>query len=45
MIVGGIAGGYAGAAIARRVEPRHVRRLVLVVAWSMTGYFFVRTYA
>jgi uncharacterized membrane protein YfcA len=45
MVVGGIAGGYAGAAIARRVEPRLVRRLVLVVAWSMTGYFFLRTYA
>jgi uncharacterized protein len=45
MVVGGIAGGYAGAAIARRVEPDLVRRLVLVVAWSMTGYFFLRTYA
>jgi len=45
MIVGGIAGGYAGAAIARRVEPRTVRRLVLGVAWTMTGYFFLRTYA
>jgi uncharacterized protein len=45
MIVGGIGGGYAGAAIARRVEPRLVRRLVLVVAWIMTGYFFLKTYA
>jgi uncharacterized protein len=45
MIVGGVAGGYAGAAVARRVEPRAVRRLVLAVAWSMTGYFFLRTYA
>jgi hypothetical protein len=45
MIVGGIVGGYAGAAIARRVEPLTVRRLVLVVAWGMTGYFFFRTYA
>jgi uncharacterized membrane protein YfcA len=45
MIVGGIIGGYAGAAIARRVEPLTVRRLVLAVAWGMTGYFFFRTYA
>lgn len=45
MVVGGVAGGYAGAAIARRVQPTLVRRLVLVVAWSMTGYFFLRTYA
>ncbi len=45
MIVGGIVGGYAGAAIARRVDPGLVRKLVLAVAWSMTGYFFLRTYA
>ncbi len=45
MIAGGIGGGYAGAAIARRVEPSLVRRLVLGVAWAMTGYFFLRTYA
>jgi uncharacterized protein len=45
MIVGGVVGGYAGAALARRVEPGRVRKLVLAVAWSMTGYFFLRTYA
>jgi uncharacterized membrane protein YfcA len=45
MIAGGIAGGYAGARVARRLNPAHVRRLVLVVAWSMTAYFFVKTYA
>jgi uncharacterized membrane protein YfcA len=44
MIVGGIAGGYAGAAGARKVEPKQVRRLVLGVAWTMTVYFFVKTY-
>jgi uncharacterized membrane protein YfcA len=44
MIVGGIVGGYAGAAIARRVSPGVVRTLVLVVAWAMTLYFFVKTY-
>jgi uncharacterized membrane protein YfcA len=44
MIAGGITGGYAGAAIARRLSPRYVRWLVLVIAWGMTGYFFVRTY-
>jgi uncharacterized membrane protein YfcA len=45
MIAGGILGGYAGAAVARQVDPKSVRRLVLVVAWVMTGYFFFRTYA
>jgi uncharacterized membrane protein YfcA len=42
MVAGGIAGGYAGAATARRVEQRYVRALVTVVAWAMTFYFFVR---
>jgi len=44
MIAGGITGGYAGAAIARRVSPRYVRWLVMGVAWGMTTYFFVKTY-
>ena len=44
MIFGGIVGGYAGAAVARQVSPKRVRALVLVVAWAMTTYFFVRTY-
>jgi uncharacterized protein len=44
MIVGGIVGGYGGAAAARRVAPKQVRRLVLVVAWAMTIYFFGKTY-
>jgi uncharacterized membrane protein YfcA len=44
MIAGGITGGYAGAALARRVSPTYVRYLVLVVAWGMTTYFFVKTY-
>ncbi len=44
MIVGGMAGGYLGARAARRVEQALVRRLVLVVAWSMTTFFFAKTY-
>jgi len=44
MIAGGITGGYAGAAIARLVDPRHVRWLVLCVAWTMTAYFFAHAY-
>jgi len=44
MIAGGITGGYAGAAIARKVDPKRVRTLVVFVAWGMTLYFFVRTY-
>lgn len=44
MVVGATAAGYFGAAWARRVDPRWVRRFVLAVAWAMTGYFFVRAY-
>jgi len=42
MMAGGIAGGYAGAATARRVNPRFVRVLVTVIAWGMTIVFFLR---
>jgi uncharacterized membrane protein YfcA len=45
MIAGGITGGYAGAALARRVNPKYVRWIVMAIAWSMTTYFFVKTYA
>jgi uncharacterized membrane protein YfcA len=41
--VGSIVGGFAGASFARRIEGRHVRRFVLVVAWSMTAFFFYRS--
>ena len=44
MIAGGVLGGYAGAAIARRVDAKRVRLLVLAIAWTMTAYFFWRTY-
>ncbi|HEY3818142.1 MAG TPA: sulfite exporter TauE/SafE family protein [Polyangiaceae bacterium] len=44
MIVGGITGGYAGAAIARRISPKYVRWVVMAIAWGMTTYFFVKTY-
>ena len=41
MVAGGIAGGYVGAATARRVDERLVRALVVAIAWAMTVYFFV----
>ena len=44
MIVGGMTGGYLGAATARRVDPKRIRILVIAIAWAMTVYFFVRTY-
>jgi uncharacterized membrane protein YfcA len=41
--LGSITGGWAGAALARRVDPKHVRRFVLLVAWALTAYFFYRS--
>jgi uncharacterized membrane protein YfcA len=40
MVVGAIIGGYGGASIARRLNPLHVRRFVIVVGFAMTFYFF-----
>lgn len=38
--IGAVIGGWSGAAVARRLEPKHVRRFVLLIAWSMTVWFF-----
>jgi uncharacterized membrane protein YfcA len=40
--VGAVVGGWGGAAIARRVDAKYVRWIVLVIAWSLTAWFFVR---
>lgn len=37
-----ILGGYAGAAVARRMKPEHLRPLMVGLAWAMTLYFFLR---
>lgn len=42
MVVGGVAGGYTGASLARRVAGSSVRAIVIAVAWTMTAYFFLR---
>lgn len=44
MALGATLMGYSGAAIARRVDPRKVKQLVMAVAWGMTVYFFLKTY-
>src|SRR5262245_46499120 len=41
MAAGAMAAGYAGATMARRAEPRHVRWAVVAIAWLMTAYFFL----
>jgi len=42
MVVGAIIGGYGGASVARRIDPRLVRGFVIVVGLAMTIYFFIK---
>jgi uncharacterized protein len=42
MIVGSLIGGYAGAHYAQKMNPRHVRWIVIAVGFGMAAYFFVR---
>lgn len=42
MIVGSLIGGYGGAYYAQKMNPAHVRWLVVAVGFGMAGYFFVR---
>ena len=45
MIAGSVAGGFAGASAARRVDPRIIRGIVIAIGTSLTAYFFWSTYA
>ena len=38
--LGSILGGFVGAAVARRMDPKYVRSFVLVFAWGLTAWFF-----
>src|SRR5919202_2216191 len=42
MLVSAVVGGYAGARVARRIKPEHLRAVILVVSTAMTGAFFLR---
>ena len=44
MIVASLIGGYAGAYFAQKMNPAHVRWLVVVVGFGMSAYFFVRNW-
>ena len=44
LMVGGLVGGYGGAALARRVPPRFIRRFVIVAGVLTTAYFSWRAY-
>ena len=42
MLVGSLLGGYFGAVIARRIDSKKVRPVVVVIAWAVTVTFFVK---
>jgi uncharacterized membrane protein YfcA len=44
MTVGAVAGGFIGARIARRVQPRIVRWAVIVIGLSLTATFAIRQF-
>lgn len=41
MVAGAVAGGYGGAYFAQKMNPVYIRRLVIVVGFSMSAYFFL----
>jgi len=41
MLAGAATGGYGGAYFAQKMNPLYIRRLVIVVGFSMSAYFFV----
>jgi uncharacterized protein len=45
MAIAAIVGGYAGARIARRMHPQWVRWLVIVVGFSLAGYYFFQQWS
>lgn len=42
MMMGASVGGYSGAYYARQLKPEWVRHFVIVIAWGITCYFFLR---
>jgi uncharacterized membrane protein YfcA len=42
MLVGALIGGYGGAWVAQKMNPQHVRGLVIVIGFAMSAYFFIR---
>jgi uncharacterized membrane protein YfcA len=44
MLAGAVVGGYVGAAVGRRLDPRIIRRVVILIGCAMTLYSFARSY-
>ncbi|MHB1424739.1 MAG: sulfite exporter TauE/SafE family protein [Gemmataceae bacterium] len=45
MVASSIVGGYLGARVARRVQPRLVRWFIVVVGLGLAGYYFCKQFA
>ncbi len=43
MLVGAFLGGYGGAYYARKMNPQHIRWIVIAVGFGMSAYFFIRS--
>jgi uncharacterized protein len=41
MLVGAATGGYTGAHFAQKMNPQHVRRIIIAVGFAMSIYFFI----
>jgi uncharacterized membrane protein YfcA len=44
MLVAASIGGYGGAHVAQKIDPKYVRTLVIIVGFGMSAYFFIRQY-
>jgi len=42
MAAGSLIGGYGGAWVAQKMNPQHVRWLVIAIGFAMSAYFFIR---
>jgi hypothetical protein len=42
MLVAGVVGGYLGAVGVKRLDPKHARLAILIYAWGLTAWFFLR---
>ena len=43
MLVSAVAGGFTGAHVARKMNPDHVRAVIICIGLAMTAVFFVRS--
>ena len=44
ILIAALAGGYIGARVARKMNPRHVRAAIITIAAAVTMSFFLKNY-